>query len=1327
MQRAKRWLGLTLIALLGLPLLGLVVLVAATNSQPGRAFIERAAATLSAGEVIVTGLDGRFPDALRVQRLALRDASGVWLQLDGLALDWRAARLLTGTLWIDRLEAEHIDLERLPVYPPSETSAAKPSLPLAVTLRRLHVGRAELGAAVAGEAASLTMDGSARLATLAEGELDLVLQRLDKAGTYQLQGRLDAAEVQARLSAREPGAGLLASLAGLSEQNALSLEASLEGPLAAVATRFALQWGALNAALEGQLDFDHATADLVATASAPAMRPRADASWRALALDAKVQGQFAQPTVNGVLHVDDLNIAGTGARAIALAVRGESGRLHVDGELDGLTLPAAKLELLQRAPIKLQADVGLDAPERPVTFSIKHPYLTAAGSAVTAGSPSAKLELALPELKPVAALAGLELQGAAALTLNAAQQDDAILLDAEGALDVTGGAKPLSTLLGGKTKVVTSATRRGADMTLSRFRLDGKQLSAEAKGALAGKSVDFDWRLALADVSAVAASIAGKLAAQGRINGLTDDFGISADLNGELATANFPRKPVTAKLQLEHLPDAYSGRLNADAVLAGAPLTLALTAKNLKEEGIQVTLDRANWKSATATGVLVLPRDAGLPAGKIDARMARLADLQTLLKQPLTGSLSARFESKNQAASVQLDARSAGLSGVAEVEHAAFNATLTELTRSPLVDGQLTLTGLSAGTLTGSAQLGLAGAVKAPDLRLSAVLDDLAGAPLKLGGAASLDTPASRLDIAQLQVDWNNESLRLLAPAQVEYADGVNLRRFRLGLRDATLDLDGRIAPTLAMTASLHKLPLDVLGRFAPRIAATGRLNAEARLNGSLAQPEGDVVVEVTDARIGSSRALPAAKLKATANLAGGVAQINAELAAGPSVQLSARGQAPLTMSGPLALNASGTLDLKLFDPLLNAAGRRARGQLTLAAALAGTLAAPQVTGSARLADGEIRDYAIGANITGIEGLLRADNGMLHIDRLEGRAGQGTIAASGAVDLVKPGLPVNLTVTARNARPLASDRLTVNLNSDLTLRGSATGQLNVAGAILIKRADIRIPERMPTSIAVLKMSTPGAPAPAPSSPPDSNVALDLILTAPGKIFVRGRGLDAELDGTVRLRGTAASPEPEGYFTLRRGQFNLAGKALSFTKGVVGFDGGSLTDPSLNFVANTTSDNYTATLTIEGTASKPKITLSSVPELPQDEILARLLFNRGTASLSVMEMVQIGAAVASLTGVTSGLVDPLESVRKKLSLDRLSVGGANGALEAGRYLAPGVYVGAKQGVTTSSTQATVQIDLTKQLKLEASVGTAAPTAIGKTTNTQSIGVIYQFEY
>jgi translocation and assembly module TamB len=214
----------------------------------------------------------------------------------------------------------------------------------------------------------------------------------------------------------------------------------------------------------------------------------------------------------------------------------------------------------------------------------------------------------------------------------------------------------------------------------------------------------------------------------------------------------------------------------------------------------------------------------------------------------------------------------------------------------------------------------------------------------------------------------------------------------------------------------------------------------------------------------------------------------------------------------------------------------------------------------------------------------------------------------------------------------------------------------------------------------------------------------------------------------------------GSFTMRRGTLTLAGTTLSFTSGKVSFDGSGLSDridPAIDFITQTLSGGITAQLEVSGHASAPKVTLSSTPSMPQDEVLARLLFQQSMKELSPFQLAEIAQAAASLGGVGSGF-NPVASVRKSLGLDLLSVGsqstaggtGTETTLEAGKYVAPGVYVGAKQG-TAGTTQAQVQVDLTGNLKARATVnaGTSATVTQGasQADAASSVGLTYQFEY
>ena len=1323
MRRVVRVLLWLLGALLALPVIAAALIFIGLNIGPGRLLAEQVVGRVTGGAVVIEGLSGRFPDALRLHHLEVRDAAGAWLLADDVLLDWSPTRLLRRAALIERLEAARMQVPRLPIAStaPAATDSQPFALPVRVTAQRIHVARAELGAGVLGAAATMSLDGNVDGVSLQDASANLALRRLDAPGDYKATLYIDTASIAATLDAGETDGGLIATVAALPGLGPLSIKASLDGPRNAVATNLALSAGPLQATAKGTLDLDGSAADLDVSASAPAMTPRPGVAWQSVALQARVHGPFTAPDATGKLRIEGLAAAGAEVRRVVADIQGNAGRIGLHATVDGVRLPGPSPELLAAEPVVLDADAKLDDPARPVTFALVHPLLTIKGDARTGGDISANADVIAADLAPLAAIGGVDLRGGTALRFRAAMAGGVTRLEADGKVSITGGVTPIPALMG-DANLGASAQLAGSDITLSRLEIDGKTLRLSAQGSSKAGVVDARYRLGLTDLAALAPTLAGAIEADGHLQGPTTSLALDTTIKGEVGAPNVPRGPVTLTVALQGLPGAPTGQVMAEGTLAGAPLALAVTAQREADGALQATITRADWRSLHAEGALTLPAGATLPLGQVDLRMEKLEDLRPFNGQPLSGSVTAQVSLDQREARLQAEAHNAVLPG-SRVGHAVLTARVTDPTTDPVVNAQLAAEGIDAGGAKGSAKIDVSGLQAALAVRTTAALQ-ISGTDAQISGAALVNATDKIIQVNALQVVTKGETIRLLAPAHVRLADGVAIDRLRLGVREAVLDLAGRLSPTLDMTATL-RAPADLARLASPEFAADGTIALDAKLTGTPAQPSGTIKLNANGVRLrsGPGRAVPAASLTASAQLAGTAARIDARLSAGPSLQLAVVGQAPLG-AGALDLRATGTLDLVLLDPVLTAGGRQARGRVALDAQVGGTLAAPRIGGTAQLSGGELQDFTQGVRITGIAASLRADGDTVRIASFTGRAGPGTVALSGSVGVLAPGLPVDLAVTLRNARPLASDRLTADLDADLTVRGQAAGELQAAGRIGIKRAEIRIPERLPASIAVLDVRRPGQKPPPPASAGGA-IGLDLTINAPRAIFVRGRGLDSELGGELRVKGTSTAPQVSGGFDMRRGTISVAGTTLTFTRGKVGFDGTGVTgkiDPTLDFAADTTAGAVTATLGIGGYASAPKIKLSSVPELPQDEVLAYLLFKRSAKELGPFQLAEIAAAVANLTGVGGG-ANPLESVRKGLGLDRLSVGGgASGSapsVEAGRYVGNGVYVGAKQGTTGGQTQATVQIDITKGLKAQTDVGT------GQGGN--SVGLSYQFEY
>jgi translocation and assembly module TamB len=1326
---------------IGIVVLIPVLVLAIANTAPGQRLIAAEIGKLTGGTVRLSGLTGRFPDALRLARLDIADAHGTWLTAEAVTLDWSPTALLTGHARIDRAVIAHLTFTRLPIAAPTAKPATPHSsftLPVAIDLRSLTIARADIGSALAGAPATMRLTGHATIPSLQAGTAALDITRLDAPGAYHADGVLSAATITAHITLQEPPHGLLANLANLPALGPLAATATLSGPRTAERAHVAATAGPLTVTADGVADLPGQTGSITLAATAPAMRPRADLAWQVIDLHAHVTGSVRKPEVTAHLAVTGLLAGGAALPYGTADVNGDQGRVALHAILTGLRLPGPKPGLFAAAPLDLTGAIRLDEPTRPVRFRLTHSLLTADGTATTAGAVTAQIHTVVPDIAPIAAIGAVDLQGRteaiATLRMHHGDTDVAVT----GTAGFTGGQAPIPTLLG-PTRFSASATLAGQNITIHNAGVQGRAVTADVKGSDRAAGFDLAWRVAISDLSAISPQVLGALTAVGQVSGPTGALTVTADVTGDAGSPRFAKAPVTLTLRADHVPAAPQATIQAHLRVAGAPATLQAAIATDQAGAVHLTLPHADWKSLRATAELALAKGATLPTGTATIRVARLADLAALAGVQANGAMTLTL--RNTATEVRGELRGTDLeAGPRRIASLSLTGAATGVHSNPDLRATMALDGIDANGVTGSAQATATGRQAALQLHARAALQNVMAAPATVETAAQLNVPAKTVTLQALTADWKKLALRLQAPAKIRFAPDVTVDRLRLAVNQAQVALAGRINPTLDVTAAVRNVTPDLARAFAPSLQAAGLLTADARVTGTAAAPFGTVRVAASGLRLrtGPGAAIPPASITASLQLHGTNAALTARADAGPKLHLAATGTVPLAPTGALAVQTTGGLDLSLFNPVLEAGGREASGHASVALAATGSLAAPQLAGTVTLAGGEVQDDVQGVHLTQIAARLDAAGDTLRITRFTANAAPGTVAMNGTVGALAPGLPVDLRITARNAKPLASDLLTAQFDADLTVRGHAAGDVLAEGRIALHRVDINVPDSLPPSVAVLHVRRPGDKPPlATPDTPAAMVRLNLTVDAPSSIFVRGHGLDVELGGKLTVGGSSAAPQIGGGFQMRRGDFSLAGTTLTFTKGDIGFEGEGLAgkiDPTLDFEADSYANSITATLKVTGYADAPKIALSSVPDLPQDEVLAHLLFGESVNQLSAVQLAEIGAALAELSGITGGS-NPLEAIRKNLGLDRLNVGtGTNGtgtAIEAGRYVAKGVYVGAKQDAGgAGGTQAQVQVDLTRHLKLQTTLGTGGGTAQGATPQNDpgsSVGLSYQFEY
>jgi translocation and assembly module TamB len=1319
MRRAFRIGAWTLGSLLAVIVILIAALLVAGNTTGGRALLERATARASGGSLQLSGLSGSFPAAIDLGQLQLSDAHGVWLTAQHISLRWSPLALLARHLSVQQLQIGRLDVERRPVQQASQKGGST-HLPR-IDIDQLSIDALELDPQLARVRTTLSVHGAAHLISLEDAAASITARRTDGDGNYQIRLRFDPSRVDASLSLEEPAGGTLGSLLQLPDLGALSVEASLTGPRNAAHLRATASAGVLRGLAQGSLDLTRDAADLVYRVDSPAMAPSPDLSWQRIALDGRWRGAVSAPHAQAQLRIEGLRAPGGGRVATLTANLGANGvDLAVHAVADGLVLPGPQPRLLADTPLRMDANVRLSEPARPLRLTAEHRLASLQVTAITRGAPSATFALHVPDIAPLAAIAGQKLHGTTELQGTLRQSSGTTHLELDAHTELTGEATSLTALLAGPSHLQLAAALTPQTLEVDHLTLDGHALSASASGsAVRGatnsghtlQSLRAHYEVAVTNLAAISPAVGGTLKVNGEVSGPGDALVNESRLTSSVSLRGAAPETIEASLAARGLPRLTSATLAAQGHLQGAPLRLDVSLERTAGDTFRLMVPRAEWKSAHVEGDLTTGAHMTPGHGSLRLSMQRLEDLRSLLgvnlKGSIDGNLSLRPAGDHTYTRLRLDARNVVVSDTA-------------------ANAQLTATGPLAAIA----------------LQLNVQLPNLRGEPASLDSTAHLNLTAHELRLEHAEAHYHGQSVRLLAPARVNFAAGVAISSFKLGLQNAVVALDGRVSPQFDLQASAHHIDASLVNTFVPHLLGQGSFEADARVSGTPSSPSGRASFTVSGLRLRAARDVHTVDVRGNVRLNGETAQLDVHLAAGGSSQLTLTGTAPLQPQGAVDLRLAGKLQADFANPLLEARGERLAGDVTVNATVTGAIGAPKVGGTIDFANGDLRDYAQGAHLSNISARIVANGDSLQIQSLTARAGPGQLALTGQIGVLQPQLPVDLHLTATKAQPITSDVLSANLDADVKARGTARERIDLSGTIKVNRAVIGIPNALPPEVAVLDVRRPGQ---APPPPPQSKlvIGLDLELHAPRAIFVQGRGLNAELGGNLHIGGTTANPAVSGGFEMIRGTFALASTQLNFTNGKVSFNGAGLSgkiDPTLDFTAQSTVSDATATLHIAGLADSPQFELSSTPPLPQDEILARLLFGESASQLTALQLAQIGAALAKLSGVGGGGPDPLARVQKALGLDRLSVASGSGSgtqgsqssgtsVEAGRYVSNRVFVGAKQS-TTGFSQVEVDVDLSKHLKLQTRLGNGTATTQGTTPENDpgsSIGMVYQFQY
>jgi translocation and assembly module TamB len=1326
-----RWLRLLSWLAGGVVVVGVVLFGALQTAVGQRALAGLVTSLVSSPDtrIGVVGLDGFFPTDFRVARMTVADRGGVWLRGEEVRLRWSFASLFTGRVRIDEVSARRLEILRAPQSDEvgASSSSGGVGLQLGIDLRSVDVPDIHLGPALAaGVDSHWKLVGSAVLAAGdAPSRLKLALDRVDGPAGHlssDLTFNLRALSANGEIEVEEPaGGGVVAALLGRPDLDRVAAK------LVASGTR------------------DEGTARLTASAQ-DLLTASGEARWRRVDKATSVSFTFAaqsrayQASLNSSGTYDSeadrleadttLTLAGAGPlrdRVGALDWRGLRVRMQARlAELrkspTGTATLAATAEDFAYPPlapmhVELRASLGLgrDGSLSVDGLDVSTPLAAVKGSGryrTAARTGEARLSIDGSNLAVFSALAGLPLEGRTHVdfTLNTGRDGSTVAW--QGSVDDLG--LPQIPQSWGRQSLRLSGAgglKKGGAWRLDRAQFAGSRASFELSGHGMGSTGELSLSLGLPDLALLRPEISGA---------------------------------GTVKASLSYGAGEAHGKLDVSGTVAQRKLTLVAEFTRRADGSLLLPSANGRWASVSldARDLTVTPQGT---TGIGHLAIARLADLAPVLGVDLAGALDLDVAAEpDPAGKLRIALRGKDLRGQGlGATNLQVDGTVADPLGAARADATVKVSGLNGAGGVAQVDATLKG-----DRERMAVELNAAGPALNAALAANVEAVGEeiRVGLQRLAGTYRNIPIALAAPAQLRITGArTAIERASLGVGSGRVSITGALDATDSdLTIQIAQLPVALLEALLPGTKVEGSLQATLRVTGPLGQPRVQATYTASGLRLKRQRTalIPALSLQGNATVADRQATFDANLTAGGATRLSFKGEA-LLPRGNAKLQAKvalkGTIDIAPFSPML---GEDVRG-------LAGTVRPDMVltvdgdsvrgTGTAAVAGGALFLPDTGLRLDNGQGVLALQGDTLNLQQLSFQtARNGKIAASGSIGLDK-GMPVNLAVTARNALVANRPDLIATISSDVKITGSPADGLEVSGPVTIDRAEIGIGVSQAANYPVLPVreinggstaSSAASPQTAPPAPPPAEAAtgggvrLALDVRAPQAVFVRGRGLNAEVGGQFTVTGKPSRPVVLGALALRRGTFNFAGRVLNFTRGNVSLVSATTLDPQLDFAATTSVSSTTIEVDITGTARAPRIALTSSPPLPQDEAMAMLLFGKPAAGLSPGELLTAAQAISELSGGTavgSGLMGRLRSV---LGLDQLSVNSGGGAatgsgsanpsatsLQGGRYVAPGVYVGAEQGTTGASTRGVVEIEVLKHVKIEGAVGSDSNDRVG----------------
>ena len=917
---------------------------------------------------------------------------------------------------------------------------------------------------------------------------------------------------------------------------------------------------------------------------------------------------------------------------------------------------------------------------------------------------------------------------------------DKVLAEVKGRIEGLKGLPPEpDALLGPDVDLLIRAELKEAQLDISDLQVKGRSvINCSGSLDLDRGTMNLDWQADVQNLAAVAEMHQMKSSpsaqVKGRVEGKFTDFTATAETRvPELVSGGQKFSEVRVRAEAASLPKQIKGRADISARGEGGDLTatsdLALEEKQFKLTGLNVKAPGADLK-----GELAVNLQNQLITGQARVQASDLAALGRFLGQPLAGTAGLEVKLvanrgrqglvvSGQASRIRYDQL--------KTESIKIKADLGDLKNLLITNANLSLQGLKQGQLkVDQARLEVVSGDKGK-IQFKTRAEGRYQHPFELTVAGETESTGLtgkgpwQLVVESLQGQYAKEKVALVRPVTVrEDRGGLAVDGLELDLASGRITGQGTLGREVAADLTFKDLSLRPVALFSST-EVKGVLNGNITLSGPATDPTLDVSLVAGGIKMGApgADAVPKLDLVLNCNLTQGTFQGKVDVkglgnkpglveVAFPAKLSLAPFLLDVPAGGQLSGRVEADLKMALLPAVLGLEGQTMAGQGHLELTLAGSLEEPETFGRVTLVEGLYQNVDLGLYFKDIEADLEATQTEIKLAKARATDGEGGVVTADGSFALNPDkrFPYRLMVKMDNARLVRMDLLSTTGTGQVVLVGD-TSEAKLSGAVTMNPTEVNIPESLPPGVTSVEVSEIHVEAgdrktePAPQTG-SFKLNLDVDVTFPERFYVRGVGLDSEWKGAVKVIRTAASPGLKGKLDIVRGRYSFLGKDFKLTRGSLTFDGSNPPSPWINVVGTSKAKDITAIVSLSGSPAMPEIVLESDPPLPQDEILARVLFGKDLSNVSPVQALRLAQAANDLAGGKGPKLNLLENARKELGLDQLDVRtGDSGdtAVGAGKYLSENVYVEAQGGVKPEDQKVSVEIELTPNISLETEVG------------------------